>query len=594
MVVDNDNWRKNEGNRLHGYPDKKTTNQIWVPSKNPNGSISFRNPHSGKCIGAKDGVKISAIYGIYTCSNSDVNQQFKFTQPAASIEAPSNYVNIVGPEGLCVDSPPSKGRGLTQSTCSASNTHQWQFIPHNNGYVIKSKSGLVFDNKGWKTHDGNSIDGYDDKKTTNQIWVLERGENGSIVFRNPHSKKCMDNRGSSGLGKGFGLMVCNVNDENQQFKLQTPNDWLELPNGYGNLVSGEGKCVESRDKRGHELLSNNCGNSDKMAWQFIPHDNGYVIKSKNGFVFDNKAWKTHEGNSIDAYDDKKTTNQIWVPELSKDRSAILLRNPISNKCVGTRGSSKFGLYTCNISNHSQYFKLAGMIFKNSTVEIPTGVYNINTINGNCISASNSSFQKLISLQCSPVDLMKWEFIPYNGGYIIKSKSGLVFDNSNSLNVENNPIVGNTMSKNNNQIWIPMKLENGSMIFKNPESNKCLGLVANMLNLITCNNLDQNQMFKIVRAPVLVQPRPLPVPVAPVEPGPVLVQPRPLPVPVAPAPVLVQPRPLPVPVAPVVPAQPTNYINYYNLPSGAIDPSTLGPIQPFSPVAGNYDINTLRN
>lgn len=106
------------------------------------------------------------------------------------------------------------------------------------------------------------------------------------------------------------------------------------------------------------------------------------------------------------------------------------------------------------------------------------------------------------------NLLKWKFIPQGDGkYIIKnlSRNGLVIENSNSVNKVGNPIIGNNQTGKPNQIWTPLKINNGdSFILKNPETGKCMDAnpvgFGHGYELQECDPTKKSQRFGLNKVP----------------------------------------------------------------------------------------------
>ena len=193
-----------------------------------------------------------------------------------------------------------------------------------------------------------------------------------------------------------------------------------------------------------------------------------------------------------------------------------------------------------------------------TVTIPTGQwFNLIGPGGFCAEAPSTNGGQITQRTCTASQLMQWQFIPMNGGYVIRNWNKYVIDNSASRHVTGNLIIGFNQHNGKNQIWVPQMITANTLTFRNPDSNKCLDgtkihQVGRMYHLWDCNNTNKNTWFSLGTPQA-----PIAAPVAPIA------------------------VPMPAPIA--VPSN-SPYQNWNN----------SYPIAFFKPTAGNIDMETLRN
>ena len=139
------------------------------------------------------------------------------------------------------------------------------------------------------------------------------------------------------------------------------------------------------------------------------------------------------------------------------------------------------------------------------VNIPAGqFFNLIGPGGFCAESPTISGGTITQQICTASPLMQWEFVPMNGGYVIRNRANkYVFDNTEHRNIDGNDIIANTQHNTKNQIWVPHMLANNILTFKNPETDKCLSgtkihKIGRMYHLFTCSptNANKNQWFSI--------------------------------------------------------------------------------------------------
>merc|ERR1712032_1212361 len=233
---------------------------------------------------------------------------------------PSNqWFNLIGHNGLCVDAA-RNGHRLRRGRCSTGSNSQWSFIPHNNGYIIRNKNNIAVDNSGSRNKDRNPIIGYKNHRGHNQIWVPEMVNGNTIRMRNPATNKCMETK-----GRLFYINTCKKSNTNQMFNIGYPHNAPTTPttkptipttpttkpttptnkpyipsiyvpttnpnpskgkpnvkipsNQWVNLIGHNGLCVDAA-RNGHRLRQGRCSTGSNSQWSFIPHNNGYIIRTK--------------------------------------------------------------------------------------------------------------------------------------------------------------------------------------------------------------------------------------------------------------------------------------------------------------------------
>jgi hypothetical protein len=203
----------------------------------------------------------------------------------------------------------------------------------------------------------------------------------------------------------------------------------------------------------------------------------------------------------------------------------------------------------------------------ATMKIPAGRwFNLVGPGGLCVEASNRNGHRLVQRTCNHENDLQWQFIPMNGGYLVRNRNSYVIDNSGARNRNGNAIIGYRQHGKPNQIWAPQAVNGSTFLLRNPQTNRCMdatGRHANgrLYHLWSCSKGNKNQWFRLgnpQRRPV-VRPTPRPMP-------------RPM------------PRPIAIPdvvPAPITPAPMPQWGASY-------------PIAFFKPTPGNIDMETLRN
>merc|ERR1712032_792943 len=373
-----------------------------------------------------------------------------------------------------------------------------------------------------------------------------------------------------------------IKDKHRVFKLVDPNAPVapvapvspvvpvqRIPNGWFNIVGITGICMSARNNNGR-LVQVICSNSNDLLWTTSRQGSGLIVRSKNGRVMDNAARRGNNGNPILGYRRNNTPAQIWAIESVHHGNHVHFRNLQRNKCLDDTGrhavGQKYHLWSCSNGNKNQWFRLASPPRNNiGTMKIPAGRwFNLIGPSGLCVEASHRNGHRLVQRLCNHENDLQWQFIPMNGGYLVRNRNRHVIDNSASRNRNGNPIIGYRQHGKPNQIWAPQAVNGSTFLLRNPQTNRCMdatGRHANgrLYHLWSCSKGNRNQWFRLGNP----QRRPIAIP---------SVRPRPM------------PRPIAIPdvaPAPITPAPMPQWGSSY-------------PIAFFKPTPGNIDMETLRN
>ena len=578
LVLDNHFDHTQNGNDVITWDRNNTPAQIWVVEPSENGFFQLRNPHANRCLDDTGDKGVGKFYHIWDC-NKNNNQRFKFTTPGSSTQnLPQGWFQIVEESGFCLEQNGKEGRVLQQNCCNK-DTMLWKAVEQNCGVVFENKNGLILDNHFDHTNNGNDIITWDRNNSGAQIWAIEPSVEGYHQVRNLHANRCLDDTGDKGVGKFYHIWDCNKNN-NQRFKFRTPQSVTQnLPQGWFNIVEQSGFCLAENGKE-KRVVQQTCSSSESLMWKAEEQSCGVVFINKNGLILDNHSDLTNNGNDVIVWDRNNSGAQIWNVEPSNVDGYYQIRNVHANRCLddtGKKGVNElYHIWDCN-KNENQKFKFSlppaptpvipvppvinvpvppvinvpvppvinvpvppvinVPVVPTYTVQVPTGYFNLIGNNGLCVYSTSDN--KLILGQCYSLDNGMWQFVPTNGGYQITNRVNLVLDNFNSNTNDGNPIIIFNNNHTPNQIWVPVSIGNNYFLIKNPASGKCMGVSAGFLVLVTCNNLDPNHLFRLGTPNVNHVTQPI----------------------------------TPVP-------SPTPKINYHNLPNGAINPASLGPITPF--------------
>merc|ERR1711957_752367 len=151
--MDNSQSLSNNGNKVMGFKRNNGANQVWIIEFINNGNnIQFKNVQRNKCFDNTGKAAIGQFYHIWDCGNDNKNQWFEFKFPVQNNN--DGWVNIVGPDGLCV-SAKNNGGNLIQEKCGDSVDLLWSFLPYGKNQLIVSKNGRVMDNSQSLSSNGN-------------------------------------------------------------------------------------------------------------------------------------------------------------------------------------------------------------------------------------------------------------------------------------------------------------------------------------------------------------------------------------------------------------------------------------------------------
>jgi len=371
-IMDNRGQGARNGNPVIGYPRNNTPAQIWaIESVRHGNHVHFRNLQRNKCLDDTGVARVNRHYHIWSCSNGNRNQWFRLavyrrpvrpTRPTRPIaRMPGNFLNLVGPNGLCVGATRRNGARLYQGFCSRYTDFMWRFYRLRNVYILVNRNGYVMDNAGSRNRNGNPVIGYRRHNKGNQLWVPEMINKRHFILRNPQTNRCLDNQGRPRVGGQYHIWSCSKNNRNQWFSIQTPRPTIRLPvNKFFRLVGPAGRCVWGSRRNGQRLFQRSCAFSRDAMWRFFPNRGGYTIRNQSGFVIDNSGARNRNGNPIIGYRQHNRENQVWVP-IMVNRRHFLLYNPQTNKCMDNTGRTNNGahyhLWSCSTKNKNQLFRL---------------------------------------------------------------------------------------------------------------------------------------------------------------------------------------------------------------------------------------------
>jgi hypothetical protein len=273
---------------------------------------------------------------------------------------------------------------------------------------------------------------------------------------------------------------------------------VNIPSGWFNIVGKTGLCVSARNNNG-KLTQQTCGTGDDLLWTTERNKNGLIIRNKTGRVMDNYYNKQHNGNPVIGYSINFTAAQIWVIESVKNGDHVHFRNLFTNRCFDDTGKAginhTYHIWDCSNGNKNQWFRLK----KSNGIKIGRA-FNIIHPNGKCISSYSSNVQRVYRNQCMNTRQQLWTFIPHNGAYVITNSLGFSIDNSSSTNKNGNSIIAYTQTKNGNQQWVPIRVDDKYFLLKNPQTGKCIEETLKQKNgfslykLWDCSITKKSQMF----------------------------------------------------------------------------------------------------
>lgn len=285
------------------------------------------------------------------------------------------WLHLIGPGGKCISAKNFKGE-LVQENCSNEDHVLWNIIYVNpDEVVIQNKSGKVIDNANFKNENGNKLCNWDNHSGKNQKWRIEFvGHGNKVHFKNPDTRKCIDNTGNIRNGQYYHIWDCDNNNKNQMFELQLPagHKWFNIVDKYGTCMSA---------KHNGNLTKEKCGNDNGTLWAFIPYKIGYLMLSKTGRVMDNYDNKTNNGNKTISYKRHNQDNQMWRIEATKN-GKIRIKNVQCNKCIddtSQKTNNFYHIWDCDKNNKNQFF----------TIQNPPQVGNNNSSSSSSSSNSNS-------------------------------------------------------------------------------------------------------------------------------------------------------------------------------------------------------------
>lgn len=272
LVLDINNWNKNDGGNLEVYTKNQTTNQIFYIQYS-SGYYSIRGLDSGKFIHIQDGRN----------RTSNVHQW-----------SGKNHDNA-----------------------------RWEIIYAGNGYYyLRNKgNGSYLDNSGGSTKAGNNVISYPFNGSNAQMWKFLSSTNGSDEKRTLsdgwYEVQCGNNTGYVWDING-GSQENNANLEiylrhggnNQKFYVRY------LGNGYYSIMAGcSNKYLHKQNAGTAENVLQYSGysvNAIQTQWAIRSVGNGYYsIRSKAGNYIDNSNAAVKNGNNVITYNYNGSYAQRW-------------------------------------------------------------------------------------------------------------------------------------------------------------------------------------------------------------------------------------------------------------------------------------------
>jgi len=183
------------------------------------GRFIIKNNSVDKCIDIDGKPKESGNYLMFKCKENEEGQTFKFVKPT-TINLPKSWVNIVGPNFLCLKND-GKEEKLTQVQCDNKPEMLWKFeITEGNTVTIVNKEDQsMIDLLNSKTFKGNSLVAFKRNNSKSQEWDVQQLKKGKISLRNKASGTCLDVP-KIGKESNYRIWECSKKNKNQKFRLQ--------------------------------------------------------------------------------------------------------------------------------------------------------------------------------------------------------------------------------------------------------------------------------------------------------------------------------------------------------------------------------------
>ena len=233
--------------------EEDSNNQIWKIKKASKGRFFIETrKKKGVCLANKNRIGYGSIFNLMYCGENTF-ELFRLMDPVATIVIPETYGLMKGPmehsvsyNNLCMMAPEKSGEKVREKDCQKDDSRLWKFVAYSYGYIIKSKSGLVMENRKGDDKDNNPVVASIENKKDEQIFIPELYENGAISFRNPATNLCIETFSFLQPRQSYYMTKCAYNQSNQIFNhLALPRDTkdVRIPKGWFNIVDTEGKCI---------------------------------------------------------------------------------------------------------------------------------------------------------------------------------------------------------------------------------------------------------------------------------------------------------------------------------------------------------------
>lgn len=413
------------GSNVQIYDDNNTAAQRWFITKNSNGMYTFRSK-AGQCVMDVYGASLVAGSNIWMyTSNGTVAQQFNVEIQAK----PDADLVDLGSDIYAVISSASDGRNLSSNTkqinlaSNAKTAEQvWRFTKQSDGsYIIKNQySGYVLDAS--NTINGTSTDFamVESNNTSGQRWFVYR--NGSdYVLKSKLNKNYVLALSNLNASSAVNAVAYKSGDTAQVFKITNVGAYLSYisPSDIGtNFNASISFASKNIAVSGTNVIIYSASQNSDQVWRFERQSNGsYKIVNNNAseYVLDIYAGSSASGTNVQIYKSNNTAAQRWFLYRKEGRyvfCSALSKNAVMDISEGkTDNMTNVHIWTPNFTD-AQLFSINKGNMTAMTYNISCGDMRTARMN-NILSIMKSYTPDTIGIQEATVQWM--DFLKKNLG-----------------------------------------------------------------------------------------------------------------------------------------------------------------------------------
>ena len=449
---------------------------------------------------------------LYQCNNTNA-QKFKLikiTIPEKTIEDGTYTISSILNQNKVIDVYGGNQSNYTNVQLyekNNTNAQKWVIKYLENGYYsISSKLNRkkCLDINGASFTSGTNVQLYDCNNTDAQTWIIKNLKNGYYQIMAKKYRLSLDLEGAN-TSNGTNIQIYYNNNTNAQIFQFTKIDEQVLENGIYTIKpnNNRNKAIDVNGGIGIyntnvQIYDSNNTNAQKWYFEKLTNKNYYIKSGLNSNLY--LSNDTNNNVSLQEtptewslqYIDENTFYFINKNQLYLNISNSNLSNGtnINLTSINQQNDQIFYVEQTNINENEKtiangYYTISSSIDKNKVIE---------TANG---SKQNESNIQIYSLNNSKAQI--WHFNYEENGYYSITSS---LNRNTTIDLKNGSITPGTniqLYKKNNttaQLWKIKDNGYGNILISSKKGNICLTRNKTNIQAETCNNTNQNQLFKL--------------------------------------------------------------------------------------------------